>query len=436
MQKLMLMIMGLVAAAMAQAENWPQWRGPAFNGSSGERNLPAEWSKTEKVAWTVALPGPSAATPIIWGEHVFISSTDTAGQSLVALCLDRKTGKILWRQQVAEGLRRDRQSTFSASSPVTDGQRVIFFYSNGEMAAFDLAGQKLWSRNIETDFGQFAFLWTFSTSPVLFEDKLYMQVLQRDVPVNGRGRRNGPNESYLLALDPATGKTLWRQVRPSAARDESREAFTTPLPLTVNGRAELVIAGGDCLTGHEPATGKELWRWETWNPTRIGHWRLVPSPVAGDGLILACAPKNAPVYAIKAGGTGKLDEESLAWKSEPQRGVTSDVPTPLFYLGDFFVLSDLRKNLTRIEPRTGKVKWSLATSGQAKYEASPTGADGKIYLMNFRGEATVVDAEEGRVLRTIPMGEPGDDMIRSGIAVAQGQLFIRTNNRLYCIGGK
>jgi outer membrane protein assembly factor BamB len=108
----------------------------------------------------------------------------------------------------------------------------------------------------------------------------------------------------------------------------------------------------------------------------------------------------------------------------------------LFYQGDFFVLSDLRKTLTRVEPKTGRTKWSLDTPGQAKYEASPTGADGKIYVMNFRGDVTVVDAEQGHALRTIAMGEAGDDTIRSSIAVSQGQLFIRTNKRLFCVGAK
>jgi outer membrane protein assembly factor BamB len=430
----LLITLSLMALTLARAENWPQWRGPAFNGSSPERNLPAEWSTNQNVAWGLALPGPSAATPIIWDDRVFLSSTDTGSQALVALCVDRKTGKLLWRQKVGEGIRRDRQSTFSASSPATDGQRVFFFFSTGDLAAFDMAGQQLWARNIQKDYGTFAFLWTFSTSPLLSGGKLYLQVLQRDVPVDGRGRSDGPNDSYLLALDPETGKTLWQQIRPSRAVAESREAFTTPVPFTFNGRSELLVLGGDCLTGHDPATGKELWRWETWNPGRVGHWRLVPSPLTGEGLILACAPKGAPVYAIKAGGTGKLGEESLAWRTDQDRAVTSDVPTPLFFEGNFYILSDLSKRLSCLDPRTGRVKWSLATPGQAKYEASPTGADGKIYLINFRGEVTVVDAAKGQVLRTIPMGEPGDNMVRSSVAVAQGQLFIRTNNRLYCIG--
>jgi outer membrane protein assembly factor BamB len=289
---------------------------------------------------------------------------------------------------------------------------------------------------VQKDFGEFAFLWTFSTSPLLHDGKLYMQVLQRDTPVSGRGRKDGPNESYLLALNPANGELLWRVVRPSEAVSESREAFSSPIPFEPNGRKEILVSGGDCLTGHDAATGKELWRWGTWNPSKIGHWRLVPSPVAGDGIILACAPKGDPIYAVKAGANGTLKQDEIAWKSEERSKISSDVPTPLFYDGDFFVLSDVRKALSRVEPKTGKVKWSIDTPGRKKYESSPTAADGKIYIMNFAGDVTVVEAADGKILRTVPMGDEGDDLTRASVAVAQNQLFIRTNKRLYCVGKK
>lgn len=433
--RMLLSLGGLLAAMqLASAENWPQFRGPAFNGTSTEKSLPLKWSKTENVAWSVPMPGPSAATPIIWGDSVFVPTANNSTKALLAYCIDRKTGKVRWQAKVADGLRRDEKSNFASPTPATDGERVIFFYGNGAMAAFDFSGKQLWARNIEKDYGAFAFNWTFSTSPVLHGGKLYLQVLQRDVPVNGRGRTDGPNESYLLAMDPATGKTLWKVERPSQARAESREAFTTPTVHEHNGRKELLVAGGDCLTGHDLETGKELWRWGTWNPTRIGHWRLVPSPVAGEGVILACAPKGDPIYAIKAGGKGTLSDNAIAWKSEPRGPVSTDVPTPAFYLNDFFVLSDVRRALSRVEPRTGKVKWTVPMPGRSKYEASPFAADGRIYCMNFAGDVVVVDAEKGEILATNAMGEPGDDTTRSSVSASQGQLFVRTNSKLFCIG--
>ncbi len=424
----------LAAASVARAGDWPQWRGPFHNGSTDETDLPTKFSTTENVAWTADLPSAAASTPVIFGQKVFLSGCTAKDNTLQAMCFDRLSGKKLWEHDVAEGIRKDFRNTFASPSPVTNGKIVVFFYGNGELACFDVDGKELWARNIQRDYGGFAFLWTFSSSPTLFEGKLYLPVLQRDVPVQGRGR--GMNiESFILAMDPETGKTLFKHVRPSKARMESRESFTTMTPYEYEGTKQLLLAGGDALSAHDPATGKELWRWGTWNPSRITHWRLVPSPVAGDGVILACAPKRDPIYAIKAGGSGVLDDDMIAWVSDEVREVSSDVPTPALYDGDFFVLSDVRMCISRVEPRTGKVKWTVATPGRTKYEASPLAADGKLYLVNFAGEVTVMDATDGKVLNTIPMDDPvAPEVVRSSVVAAYGQLYIRTTRKLYCIG--
>jgi len=416
------------------AQNWPNWRGPNFDGSTTAKNLPVEFSKTNGVKWVADLPGPSAATPVIWGDHVFVSSTDLKTKTLHALALDRKSGKVLWNHEVAPGFRQDDRSNLASPSPVTDGERAIFFYGTGDLVAFDFAGKQLWARNLQKEYGQFAFQWTFSTSPLLFEGRLILQVLQRDVPANGRGRKDGPNDSYLLALDPATGKEIWKHIRPSEARAESLEAFTTPTPYTHAGRTELLVAGGDCVSGHDPKTGAEFWRWGTWNPTRITHWRLVPSPVAAAGIVLAAAPKGAPVYAVKLGGKGTLDDTSLAWTSG-EREVSSDVSTPAFTDGKFYVLNSDKKILARVDPATGKADWLGDLGTRVKLEASPTIADGKIYMQNFKGEVFVVAAApEFKILHVAAMGDADDNDLRSGIAIAHNQLFIRTGTKLYCIG--
>lgn len=430
-----LLIFLFVAASVAVGSDWPQWRGPYFNGSTDEKDLPSTWSRTENVAWSVDLAGCSAATPIIQDDKVFLSGVDKDRDMLVAMCFDRKSGKKLWQHDIAKGIGRDRRSTYAAGSAVTDGKLVFFLYGNGDLQCFDMNGQRKWARNIQEDYGSYEFLWTYGGSPTLFDGRLYVQVLQRDEPVRRRGQRDKKSESYILAVNPETGKTIWRHIRPSKARAESLEAFSTPLPFSINGKQQLVVVGGDALTGHDLKTGKELWRWGTWNPGRIGHWRLVPSPVAGGGVVLACAPKNAPVYAIKPEGTGVLDDTAIAWSSQDVREVSSDVPTPAFYDGDFFVLSDLRDSLSRVEPRTGKVKWTIDTPGDSKYEASPLAADGKIYLINHSGDAAIINAANGGVLKVIDMDKPsGQEVVRASISAAYGQLFIRTTRKLYCIG--
>jgi outer membrane protein assembly factor BamB len=449
LSRITLVLVGLsLFTPWVRAEDWGQWRGPTFNGATSEKNLPSSFSRTNGVLWTALLPGPSGATPIISGDQVFVSSTDDAAKTCVALAFDRKTGKELWRIKVAEGMGQDRMSTFSNPSPVSDGKRVWFFYGNGELVCFDLAGKEIWRRSIQKDYGRFAFQWTFGASPLLYDGRLYVQVLQRDVPVNGRGRTDAPIESYLLALNPETGKELWKIVRPSEARQESLESYSTPMPFTHGSHTELLITGGDCISGHDLKTGKELWRWGTWNPTRITHWRLVPSAVAGDGIALVCGPKDSPVYAVKLGLHGTLSNGGLAWQSFVQstedpakaarsldaKELSSDVPTPLFYQGRFYVLNGTKKKLLCVEP-SGNLIWSGDLKGKGIFQASPTAGDGKIYMMNFAGEVFVVRAggNEFNLLHTAAMAED-ENTLRSSIPISHGELFIRTTRNLYCVG--
>ncbi|MEI6432387.1 MAG: PQQ-binding-like beta-propeller repeat protein [bacterium] len=431
----------LLMSGAASAQDWPHWRGPNHNGATTAKGLPEKFSPSQGVKWTVDLPGPSAATPAIVGDNIYVSSVDEKANALLALCFDRKTGKLKWRQSVGSGyrpanqgevIRMDDRSNYASPSPIADTKRVFFFYGNGDLAAFTPGGAKLWARNIQKEYGDFAFGWTFSSSPLLYNGTLYLQILQRDEPVSGRGKNNAP--SFLLALRPDTGAELWRQERKSDAHMESREAFSSPIPYTHKGRKEIIIAGGDVITGHDPSNGKELWRWGTWNEGhRETYWRLVPSPVAGAGVALVAAPKRQPVYAAKLGGNGDLGGAGLAWNSDIRGPISCDVPTPLFMDGRFYVVSDVRKAVSCVEPETGKILWTTPIPGRSACWSSPTGADGKIYSMNLDGTVFVFDAATGRLLAENPMAPDGADL-RSSIAVAYNNLFIRMNDKLYCLG--
>jgi outer membrane protein assembly factor BamB len=426
---------GCMALSAAQADNWPQWRGPNFDGSSNEKDLPCQWSKTENIAWTADLPGNAAATPVVWENRVFLSGADAARDMLQAMCFDRTSGKLLWKHDVAKGIRRDTGSTYASASPATDGRRVFFLYGNGHLVGYSVAGDRLWTRNIEKDYGPLAFYWTYGSSPLLYDGRLYVQVLQCNVPEEGRGLKDRENQSYLLALDPETGRTLWRHVRPSEAVLESRESYTTPVPVVHDGQPQLLVMGGDAISGHDPATGRELWRWGQWNPARAPHWPQIASPLTGGGVALVCVPKLQPVYAIRLGGAGTLDERAVAWTSRALKTVSTEVPTPAFYHGDFFVLSDSRKSLSCLAADSGQLKWTITTPGQAKYEASPLAADGRLYLINSQGQVALVDAANGKLLRVIPMEElTRDEPVRASIIAAHGQLLIRTTRKLYCVG--
>ena len=433
---LLLAVLPLLPAESARgadgAANWPQWRGPALNGSSTATGLPDKLDRNTNLAWSAKMPGPGAGTPIVWGDRLFVSSLDDQSKKLVALCLDRKDGKVLWRKEVGLGFQANQRNNMASPSPLTDGKTVWFYYGTGDLAAFDFEGKQLWARNIEKDYGKFNVQWIYGSSPLLYDGKLYVQVLHRDVPPHGPRPQDGKRaDSYLLALEPQTGKELWRVVRPDEANAESKESYGTPIPFDGSERKEVVLIGGDAVTGHDAATGKELWRVGGWNPEKIGHWRIVPSVVTAEGLAFACAPKGGPVMAIKAGGEGDVTDTHVAWKT---RDFSSDVCVPLSYKGNLYVLDGDGRKLSCVEPKTGKVKWSGQLQGsRAVFRASPTGADGKIYCMNERAQVWVLSADEFKVLYQGDLDAAGVNApSRSTIAVVDGNAFVRTSDTLYC----
>jgi outer membrane protein assembly factor BamB len=418
----------------ARAESWPHWRGPAFNGSSPERNLPETWNETKGIKWKTPLPGISGATPAIWGDSIFVSSPDE-NKNLLLFCIDRKDGSVRWKKQVATGNLERGRGNMASPSPVTDGKSVFILYGTGDLAALDFAGQVLWQRNLGADYGRFAIMWTYGSSPLLYDGKLYIQALQRTpVPPDYPGISGAPwdRESYLLALDPATGKTLWKHVRPTDAKLESMESYASPVPhIGADGKAQILIVGGDCLTGHDPATGAELWRGYGLNRKR-GEWmRVVPSPVSAAGLAIACGPKKEPLLAFRTDLKGDITEKGRAWVFDEKR--TPDVCTPAFYEGKLFALDGDSQTLLCLDPKTGKIQWQGQLPDRTVVRSSPTAADGKVYIINEKGTVFVCSAGDSfKVLSTIPMG--GAEGTRSSIAVSDGQLFVRTTENLFCVG--
>ena len=296
------------------ATDWPQWRGPFFNGSTDETDLPASWSENENLQWVKPLPGPSGATAVIADGRIFVSSTVVGEPDFVALCLDAGTGREIWRRQVGADSRRFPRNNLASPSPATDGKQVFFLYGNGELAGFDVEGEPLWSRNIEKEYGNLALQFGYSNSPFLYGGRLFVTVIRRDRPYR-KPEADGALDSFVMALDPATGRTIWKQQRPTDAFDEGMETYTTPIPFIRNGRTELLSTGADFITAHEPATGKELWRFEYWRD-KVRDSRVIPSLVGGVGLIFGTRHKGKGVFAlwddydafhqVRIGPTGEL----------------------------------------------------------------------------------------------------------------------------------
>jgi outer membrane protein assembly factor BamB len=404
----------LASCGVASAENWPQWRGPNLNGTSGERDLPVKWGAEENVAWKLQLPGLSGSTPVVWGERVFLNVAE--GDALSLWCVDKRSGAVVWKRPLGGGNRRARKQNMSSPSPSTDGKSVYVMTGTGVLKGFDFGGRELWARDIQKDYGEFGLNWGYASSPLLYEDALYVQVLHgmlTDAP------------SYLLRIDKATGKTVWRVERPTDAVRESPDAYTTPALLRYGKATEIVLTGGDVVTGHDPATGRELWRARGLNPDNSPSHRIVASPVVFGGIVYAPA-RVKPLLALRAGGRGDVTTTHLVWSAQ----FGPDVPTPVTDGTYFYIVND-RGVVWCLDAKTGKEIYGPARIAGGTYSASPVLADGKIYVTNEDGLTTVMRAgPKFEVLAENAL----NDYCLSSPAVSGGQIFIRTSGALYCIG--
>ena len=411
------------------ADDWPHWRGPFLNGSSDEKNLPSSWTQTENVVWVSSLPGPSGATPVISKGRVYVSSTKKDSDELLAICFDAKSGKELWRKKLGASSRKVPRNNMATPSPVTDGERVYFMYGSGELAGLDFEGNILWQRNIEAEYGNISIKYGYSSSPLLYKDKLYILIHRRNKSY--RSPESSTLDSFILAVDPKTGKNIWKPPRKTDALDESLDSYSSPLLYEDSGRIEIIVIGGDYVTANDPVTGKELWRYG-YAEQKSGRWRNVSSVVMGEGFIFGVRPRGGNgLFALKCGGKGKLSDSQVAWTFD---GPTPDACTPLYYKGNLYVLDGKRgRVLTCLDAKTGQQKWQGKLGGSGPWYASVTAADDKLYCISEAGEAVVLAADEGefKILSRIDME---DKPVQASIAIAEGRLYIRTASKLSCVG--
>ncbi len=425
---------GLVLAAAvcvshsAMSENWPSWRGPTGNGLSSEKNLPVEWSPEKNVAWKLALPGPAGASPVVWGERIFLTSANDAGE-LLLIAVDT-SGRQLWQQVVASGnqVARGDEGNSASPSPVTDGRHVWTFMGEGTLACYTVDGKEVWKFNLQERYGKFSIQFGMSSTPVLEEGVLYLQL------IHGEGDPK-TREACVVALDGATGKEVWKVDRPSDAEAENEHSYASPV-LYRDGETRLLLShGADFIVAHDLKDGHEVWRCGGLNrrddavlpydPTL----RFVASPVSAPGLIVVPSAKQHPLLAIRPDGHGDItsvaEKHLWTWKRTP------DVPTPLI-VEDLVYLCMENGNLTVLEATTGKEVYSEATHRE-KHRASPVHADGKLYLTARDGRITVLQA--GRTFRNLAVNDLGEDQSASP-AISGGTIYLRTFQHLWAIRQK
>ncbi len=429
-----LLLSGIYADA---EENWPQWRGPSLNGVANATGLPETWSETENIVWKTELPSWSGSTPIIWGDRIFLTSpskvdpnssadpkeTEAGGPGILLLCISKPEGKLLWERELDTGNKVNLKGNHSSPSPVTDGTHVWAVTGNGTVTALTMDGEAVWTKNLQKEYGTFGINFGYASSPLLYKDKLIIEVIQGYTT---------KDPSYVMAYDKLTGNVLWRVERLTDAVLESPDAYTTPTVLHYEDKDQIIISGGDYLTGHDPETGKELWRGGGLNPKKFDRNRFIVSPVAVDNMIYAVACKK-PVVAYRAGGTGDCTATHLAWTWN--KAYAPDVPTPACDGTYFYMLND-QGVISCLNAKTGEVIWGPEHTAPGIVSASPLLADGKVYFTNEAGVTTVIAAGPSyHVIATNTLPVNGGKAL-SSFAVSGNRLFLRMPAALYCIGKK
>lgn len=433
----------------ASASDWPQWRGADMNGISPAEDVPSEWSARKNIVWKAEMPTWSGGTPVIHGDWIFLTSPskpdpepkrveepdpepqqgrrrrrrgpsrNPGGHELFLLAYSRTDGAEKWRAVVDTGNELHRKHNNTSPSPVTDGKHVWIVTGTGQVAAYTVEGKQVWTFNLQDVYGDFGLNWGYASSPLLYEDKLIIQILHgmhTDLP------------SYVAAYDRLTGKRLWKQIRPTDAPRESPDAYTTPVVLTTGGKDQIVISGADNVTGHDPDTGEELWRSGGMNPDGSDFHRIVGSPVTADGIVYATSNKK-PILAIRGGGTGDITTSHRVWSYEGPGA--PDVPSSVTD-GIHYYMVDDRGLVSCLDAKTGETIWGPERTAQGTVSSSLVLADDKLFILNENGVTTVVQA--GPVYKLLATNELDGSYTLSSPAVAGNQIFIRTGNYLYCIG--
>ena len=422
----------------AEGSNWPQFRGPGARGIGTGDALPDSWSATENVAWKTDIPGRGWGSPIVWGDKVFLSSVINSGESeqpkkglyfggnrpdapttihrWVAYCFDLNSGTILWEKALHEAPPESSihlKNSYASETPVTDGERVYFYFGNLGIFAFDLEGELQWSKSLparKTRHG-----WGTAASPVVREGRLYL--------VN-----DNDEASWLMALDAKSGEEIWKIDR------EPESNWSTPYVWENELRTELIVPATYRVISYD-LDGKELWSFEGMSSITIG------TPYAADGLLYVSSgyvgSRHKPIYAIRPGASGDISiDETLRsndyivwcdWRAAPYN------PTTLVYDGLLYSLLD-RGLLSVMDSKTGAFHFERERLQDTKsgFTASPWAYDGRVFCLNEDGETYVFKA--GKSYELIGVNRLAeDDMGMATPAMTNNKLLIRTSARLYCI---
>lgn len=421
----------LTGCAVSPGYNWPQWRGPDGNSLSVETRLPTQWGENRNVVWKREIPGWGRSTPTIWGDAIFLTTHHE--EDLLLLRIDKRTGEVVWKRQVGHGevsgldpyLKTDdsrrrqvfhRSHNLATPSPVTDGERVVVHFGNGDLASYTFDGKREWHRNLQEDHGTYTIWWGHANSPVLFES-LVISVCIQDSLEDLDGE---PSESYVVAHDKRTGAERWRTLRMTGATAEPCDAYTTPVLYRGEDGWEVIVWGGTQLDAYDPRSGEQLWYLKD-----LGGNRTITGPTVANGLVYVTLGMKGALLAVKLGDRGTLSSGAIVWKHE--KG-TPDSPCQAVWRDRLFMVNNTGI-ATCLDAKTGAQHWTERLGRE--YRSSPLVAAGHAYFLSTEGDCAVVKASPE--FRLVSRNTLEDEFLASP-AVSDGQIFLRGKSALYCVG--
>lgn len=383
-------------------KHWPRFRGPSGQGLTGLPSLPVRWDKDgTNLVWRAKVPGEGNSSPIVWGDHIFITSAAAKGAERFVHCFHAADGRLLWSKQAPAAAPEPQvrpKNGFASATPVTDGERVIAFLGSVGLVCYDFEGNLRWhyaDMQFKTTHG-------VGSSPLLYKDLVVFAHDQNQAaPV-------------FVALDKRTGKVVWKGERKRAM------TWSTPIAVRVGDHDEIIFAGAETVKGYDPATGKE--RWSLSGPTH----EVIPVVVVGKDLLYSASGRNGPTLALRPGGTGDVTATHLVWRAV--RG-GPHVPSPILVGGRLFTVNDTGI-ASCLDAATGKLLWHERLHDA--FSASPVEAGGLLYFPAESGVTYVLRAAD--TFEVVAKNDLGRGILASP-AVTSGRLLLRTQDELVCIGG-
>jgi outer membrane protein assembly factor BamB len=410
-KKLISSTLVLVLALIARADNWPQWRGPGNYGISSEKDFPTTWrihqgvfSPAKNLRWKVELQGAGVSQPIVWDDFIVLTASDGRhNDRLHVYCYQRADGKLLWHTRLFGSAPTDLYPPggMAVPTPATDGKRVYVLFGTGDLAALDFAGRPVWIRSLAEEYGPFRNRWGMGTSPILVGDMLLVQV-------------DHWSQSYLLAVDCVSGANRWKADRPGSVN------WTSPLAVKVKDRTQIIAFGTNFARGYDAAKGTEIWRADGM------HFQCIPSPVVMGDVVFACSGDNTMAIKLE-GASGDVTKTHVLWKNKKANAF---VPSPLLFQEHLYLPSD-RNFVSCYYAKTGELVWKERLGEQ--FHASPVGTGDRVYIVTKEGAVKVIAA--GATFNLLGDNAMGETIVASP-AFSNGQIFLRGEKHLYCVGRK